>query len=413
MPPKTRASGATPQRGRTSATPSPAQPVPPSASSPSGGIARTPSGRFRASVDAKTVGTFDTLEEAAAAITHATMLETTGADHSPAAARPGETIARQRRTPKPAPPTPERAAKSPLPGDPAPPKAKPSASDRRPTFARLVLLPILTLVLALVAAWGLEASTRSSAPEAAPVRSCASLASDAALAELAPAGWDEPLRAFVDAAREASDASNAAVRFSGAAKGPAALLATNGDATSYSAAAAKVAAAFGACVADGCALIVDCAALGGGIARGDGGARSEARSETSLDDIRGEAQRLLFDFLDRCPGGVVTFASAEALAPPTLAATLPAVSEGGRFHRDGRAVLADRAAYVFVANLGQDAEVREGEDEGRYARRAKDALAARWRRRSGGGEGGEEEDADVLVAAFARRIDFVAPASGW
>jgi hypothetical protein len=76
-------------------------------------------------------------------------------------------------------------------------------------------------------------------------------------------------------------------------------------------------------------------------------------------------------------------------------------------------VLADRAAYVFVANLGQDAEVREGEDEGRYARRAKDALAARWRRRSGGGEGGEEEDADVLVAAFARRIDFVAPASGW
>ena len=57
-------------------------------------------------------------------------------------------------------------------------------------------------------------------------------------------GLGEPLRAFVDAAREASDASNAAVRFSGAASGPAALLATNGDATSYSAAAAKVAAAF-------------------------------------------------------------------------------------------------------------------------------------------------------------------------
>ena len=189
MPPKSRASGATPRRGRTSATPSPAQPVPPSASSPSGGIARTPSGRFRASVDAKTVGTFDTLEEAAAAITHATMLQTTGADLSPAAARRARRSRarggrRSRRRPppserpvaasrRPAPPGAERERPPPhLRAPRAPPDSHPRPRPRRRVGSR--------------------ASTRSSAPEAAPVRPCASLASDAVLAELAPAAGTSP-----------------------------------------------------------------------------------------------------------------------------------------------------------------------------------------------------------------------------
>ena len=93
--------------------------------------------------------------------------------------------------------------------------------------------------------------------------------------------------------------------------------------------------------------------------------------------------------------------SAEALTPPLLSAILPAVSEGGRFMRDGGEVRADRAAYVFVAAAGPEAGEggawRELDDAG-FARRAKDALAAGW---------GSEEDG--VVRAFRRRIDFVAP----
>ena len=63
---------------------------------------------------------------------------------------------------------------------------------------------------------------------------------------------------------------------------------------------------------------------------------------------------------------VAVITDAHRLTPPLLAALAPAVSEGGRFTRDGRDVRADGATYVLIAALGADAG--EGSRPGKGAR---------------------------------------------
>ena len=67
-------------------------------------------------------------------------------------------------------------------------------------------------------------------------------------------------------------------------------------------------------------------------------------------------------FLARCPRGVVVLRNAEALTPPLLAALLPALSEGGRYMRDGRQVTANLATYVLTAALGMVVQVKTSRD---------------------------------------------------
>ena len=415
MPPKTRS---TPRRGKAVSA---AATTPPTAdrggsprSSPAGGISKLPSGRYRARVDGDTVGTFDTLEEAAAAMTQATMRKL-DARSTP--------VSTPRRAPPPARVTPEQAARRSLP-DPEEADADPPASAPQtgtlppPSLARHLLLALLALLLAALAATrpGLSPSS-SAATSAAPAPGCASRASFETLAELAPPAWGETIEMFLDAAREANanpDAIDRSSRFVGARKGVAlALIAA--DAADARRRADDALDAFVECRRERCALRLDADELVAAAAKPtrDGDSRDgESRDGETRDgetrdgraaelEARGEAQRRLSAFLADCPGGVVVVSGAEALTPPLLSAILPAVSEGGRFMRDGGEVRADRAAYVFVAAAGAEAGEggawRELDDAG-FARRAKDALAAGW---------GSEEDG--VVRAFRRRIDFVAP----
>lgn len=398
MPPKTRS---TPRRGKAVAA---AASTPPTAdrrgsprASPAGGISKLPSGRYIARVDGDTVGTFDTLEEAAAAMTQATMHKV-DARSTPVA----------RRVSPPARVTPEQAARRSLP-DPEEADADPSASApqtgtlHRPFLARHPLLALLAILLAVLAATrpNISLSRDSAATSAAPASGCASAATLESLAELAPPAWGETMEAFLDAAREANanlDATDSK-RFIGARKGVALALIV-ADAAAARRRADDVLGAFSECAREQCALRLDAdelVAAADSTRDGDGRA---AKVEAEL-EARGEAQRRLSTFLAACPGGVVVVSSAEALTPPLLSAILPAVSEGGRFMRDGGEIRADRAAYVFVGAGGKEAGEggawRELDDAG-FARRAKDALAAGW---------GSEEDG--VVRAFRRRIDFVAP----
>lgn len=411
MPPKTRS---TPRRGKAVSA---AATTPPTAdrggsprSSPAGGISKLPSGRYRARVDGDTVGTFDTLEEAAAAMTQATMRKL-DARSTPVSTPVSTPIAR--RAPPPARVTPEQAARQSLP-DPEEADADPPASPPQtgtlppPSLARHLLLALLALLLAALAATrpGLSPAS-SAATSAAPAPGCASAASFETLAELAPPAWGETMEMFLDAAREANakpDATDSSSRFVGARKGVAlALIAA--DAADARCRADDALDAFTECRRERCALRLDADELVAAAANRtrDGEIRDGETGDGRAAELeaRGEAQRRLATFLADCPGGVVVVSGAEALTPPLLSAILPAVSEGGRFMRDGGEVRADRAAYVFVAAAGAEAGEggawRELDDAG-FARRAKDALAAGW---------GSEEDG--VVRAFRRRIDFVAP----
>ena len=406
MPPKTRS---TPRRGKAVSA---AATTPPTAdrggsprSSPAGGISKLPSGRYRARVDGDTVGTFDTLEEAAAAMTQATMRKLD------ARSTPVSTpVSTPRRAPPPARVTPEQAARRSLP-DPEEADADPPASAPQtgtlppPSLARHLLLALLALLLAALAATRPGLSPASSAPtSAAPAPGCASAASFETLAELAPPAWGETMETFLDAAREANanpDATDHSSRFVGARKGVAlALIAA--DAAEARRRADDALDAFPECRRERCALRLDADELVAAAAKPTRTRDGEIRDGRAAElEARGEAQRRLATFLADCPGGAVVVSGAEALTPPLLSAILPAVSEGGRFMRDGGEVRADRAAYVFVAAAGAEAGEggawRELDDAG-FARRAKDALAAGW---------GSEEDG--VVRAFRRRIDFVAP----
>ena len=406
MPPKTRS---TPRRGKAVAA---AASTPPTAdrrgsprASPAGGISKLPSGRYIARVDGDTVGTFDTLEEAAAAMTQATMHKVD------ARSTPVATPVARRVSP-PARVTPEQAARRSLP-DPEEADADPSASApqtgtlHRPFLARHPLLALLAILLAVLAATrpNISLSRDSAATSAAPASGCASAATLESLAGLAPPAWGETMEAFLDAAREANanlDATDSK-RFIGARKGVALALIV-ADAAAARCRADDVLGAFSECTRERCALRLDAdelVAAADSTRDGDGDGDGRAAKVEAELEARGEAQRRLSTFLAACPGGVVVVSSAEALTPPLLSAILPAVSEGGRFMRDGGEIRADRAAYVFVAAGGKEAGEggawRELDDAG-FARRAKDALAAGW---------GSEEDG--VVRAFRRRIDFVAP----
>ena len=93
-------------------------------------------------------------------------------------------------------------------------------------------------------------------------------------------------------------------------------------------------------------------------------------------NARGALQRAMSAFLEKCPRGGARVADAHRLTPPLLAALAPAVSEGGRFVRDGRDVRADGATYVLIVALG----ARAGEGVAR-ARRG----GVRARRQGGDG----------------------------
>jgi hypothetical protein len=89
---------------------------------------------------------------------------------------------------------------------------------------------------------------------------------------------------------------------------------------------------------------------------------------------------------------------------------MPAISEGGRFTRDGIDVRADGATYVFVAALGE--EMRAGETwreagEAGFAKAAKTKLEKAWRVGNSADE--SEEPGSGVTQAFRRRIDFVVP----
>ena len=166
------------------------------------------------------------------------------------------------------------------------------------------------------------------------------------------------MEAFLDAAREANanlDATDSK-RFIGARKGVALALIV-ADAPAARRRADDVLGAFSECTRERCALRLDAdelVAAADSTRDGDGDGDGRAAKVEAELEARGEAQRRLSTFLAACPGGVVVVSSAEAHAS-LLSAILPAVSEGGRFMRDGGEIRADRAAYVFVGAGGKEA----------------------------------------------------------
>ena len=181
----------------------------------------------------------------------------------------------------------------------------------------------------------------------------------------------------------------------GVGKGPSLLLVANGDRDEARRQAKEVVAAFERCTEDKCVLKLDC------------GAVAQTAERTSEREARGQLQKVIATFLQRCPRGVAVFAGVDAFTPELLGAMIPALSEGGRYMRDGREIRADLATYVMTAALAREQEeLREWmESERQFARSAKDALSKlMYSRRKD-----ESTDDDGSVGAFRRRIDFVAP----
>ena len=189
--------------------------------------------------------------------------------------------------------------------------------------------------------------------------SCAAAAgADDAVVALAPARWEETVGMFMDAVRETSRlgrggsgdetddarASSSNAGGGAAGKGPSLMLVADGpnDARTV---ARDVKAAFDACDAEECVLLIDCEWYAASSAVGSASERAEQ-------DARGALQKSLATFLTRCPRGVVVIQGAESLNRPLLSALLPALSEGGRFMRDGAEVRADLASYVVTVALG-------------------------------------------------------------
>jgi len=226
--------------------------------------------------------------------------------------------------------------------------------------------------------------------------SCAAAAQEKEVSRLTPDDWSETIAVFMDTVKEADTAGRGGARsVAGVGKGPSLLLVANGDRDEARRQAKEVVAAFERCTEDKCVLKLDC------------GAVAQTAERTSEREARGQLQKVIATFLQRCPRGVAVFAGVDAFTPELLGAMIPALSEGGRYMRDGREIRADLATYVMTAALAREQEeLREWmESERQFARSAKDALSKlMYSRRKD-----ESTEDDGSVGAFRRRIDFVAP----
>jgi hypothetical protein len=226
--------------------------------------------------------------------------------------------------------------------------------------------------------------------------SCAARASDRKVIELAHGDWSETVAVFMDTVREADTSGRGGVRsVAGVGKGPSLLLVANGNRDEARRRAKGVVAAFESCTEDKCVLRLDCEAV------------AQTAMETSEREARGQLQSFIATFLQRCPRGVAVFAGVDAFTPELLGAVIPALSEGGRYMKDGREVRADLATYVMTAALAREPEelAEWMESERQFARSAKDALSKLMYSR----QKDHARDDDGSVGAFRRRIDFVAP----
>ena len=452
MPPKSKGTGARPRRGASQkdadAVATPKTPRDTSPQSPGGGIETLPDGGgYRATVDGRVLGTFATLQQAASEMTHAAM--------TPPASRTTPRSRAKRSEPSHGVTTPEHAARTPLPGNPArsgdakPDPEKTLYARRRDrnvftrAFVMCAVLAVLVALLdpntaftrlgALVSEW--RGVTADGAAVAAKPESCASeVERFDAVAALADEGWRETAWLFLEAAREAN-ARHREETDSIASRGFRSLLFSNPPARRPRASAAS---RLGAKKGVALALVAQTRFDSGPDDRVAFAARAAfacdcvetfdvkkyvALAISDVANARGALQRAMSDFLEKCPRGVAVITDAHRLTPPLLAALAPAVSEGGRFVRDGRDVRADGATYVLIAALGADAGeggAWRARGEAGFARAAKAEMARLWRGADEGektrgnplGDDAEAATGSGVTEAFRRRVDFVVPFPG-
>ena len=452
MPPKSKGTGARPRRGASQkdadAVATPKTPRDTSPQSPGGGIETLPDGGgYRATVDGRVLGTFATLQQAASEMTHAAM--------TPPASRTTPRSRAKRSEPSHGVTTPEHAARTPLPGNPArsgdakPDPEKTLYARRRDrnvftrAFVMCAVLAVLVALLdpntaftrlgALVSEW--RGVTADGAAVAAKPESCASeVERFDAVAALADEGWRETAWLFLEAAREAN-ARHREETDSIASRGFRSLLFSNPPARRPRASAAS---RLGAKKGVALALVAQTRFDSGPDDRVAFAARAAfacdcvetfdvkkyvALAISDVANARGALQRAMSAFLEKCPRGVAVITDAHRLTPPLLAALAPAVSEGGRFVRDGRDVRADGATYVLIAALGADAGeggAWRARGEAGFARAAKAEMARLWRGADEGektrgnplGDDAEAATGSGVTEAFRRRVDFVVPFPG-
>ena len=456
MPPKSKGTGARPRRGASQkdadAVATPKTPRDTSPQSPGGGIETLPDGGgYRATVDGRVLGTFATLQQAASEMTHAAM--------TPPASRATPRSRAKRSEPSHGVTTPEHAARTPLPGNPARSgDAKPDpektlyARRRDPNvftraFVVCAVLAVLVALLdpntaftrlgALVSEW--RGVTADGAAVAAKPESCASeVERFDAVAALADEGWRETAWLFLEAAREANarhrEETDSGDRIFGG------LLFSNPP-TRRPRAKKSAASRLGAQKGVALALVAQTRFDSGPDDRVAFAARAAfacdcvetfdvkkyvALAISDVANARGALQRAMSAFLEKCPRGVAVITDAHRLTPPLLAALAPAVSEGGRFVRDGRDVRADGATYVLIAALGADAGeggAWRARGEAGFARAAKAEMARLWRgadffegektlSANPLGDDAEAAAGSGVTEAFRRRVDFVVPFPG-
>jgi hypothetical protein len=455
MPPKSKGTGARPHRGKSQkdsvdvATPKTRRDASPQ--SPGGGIETLPGGGgYRATVEGRVIGTYATLQDAASAMTHAAM--------TPPASRATPRSRVKRSEPSHGVTTPEHAARTPLPGEARSDDAKSHPEktlygrrrDRNVFTRTFVMCAILAVTVAFLdpnttsTRFGaLVSVARGWSPgEAKSIStSCASEARFGAVAGLSPEEWRETSWLFLEAAREAnarhaeetnpssnpnpSRTQGLSSRKLGAKKGVALALIVDKslDAGPDAIAASAARAAFGC----DCVKVFDAKTY---VALAQTDSSKDSSDEVEEESVRlrkreaeanarGALQKEVSAFLEKCPRGVAVIADAQRMTPPLLAALMPAVSEGGRFARDGRDVRADGATYVLVAALGEDfAAGGKGKyrvrGEVEYARAAKAELSRLWRAEPFASDGNEALLTEAatgsgVTEAFRRRVDFVVP----
>ena len=453
MPPKSKGTGARPRRGASQkdadAVATPKTPRDTSPQSPGGGIETLPDGGgYRATVDGRVLGTFATLQQAASEMTHAAM--------TPPASRATPRSRAKRSEPSHGVTTPEHAARTPLPGNPArsgdakpdPEKTLYARRRDRNVFTRaFVVCAVLAVSVALldpntaftrfgalVSEW--RGVTADGAAVAAKPESCASeVERFDAVAALADEGWRETAWLFLEAAREANARHREETDSRDASRGFRGLLFSNppnARRPRASAASRRLRAKKGVALAlvaqtrfdtgpDDRVAFAARAAFACDCVETFDVKKYVALALSDVANARGALQRAMSAFLEKCPRGVAVITDAHRLTPPLLAALAPAVSEGGRFTRDGRDVRADGATYVLVAALGEDFAAGEkgkyrvrGEVE--YARAAKAELARLWRGEPFASDGDEAATEAAtgsgVTEAFRRRVDFVVPFPG-